>query len=490
MLDDLWDTISDISWSDVWDVAKVAVPIAGSIYGASSASDANQNAANQTIQATNAQADQLQLGYDERLDQQLRAFEAARGNLDARHTAILDILTTAQQQYAGNIVAAANAYIQRMPAMASQLGDLLTGNAQQIGQKLIGAAAAAGGEMMGAAGQYGGAITDAAGRYSGAVTAGADRARAEILQAPEELARYLQPYADTGLEMAGQMRRIALSDPTRMTDAQRILLEDSRRDMGNRLATSGLRGSAGGIAAAMDAEARQRAGFVTENRNRSDNFMGTLNQQGFQAANTLGSAKANALIQAAGVGWEASKLGAGAVMAAEQQAAKAGLEAKAWALKAGLDAERYAADAEMQAFRDSINMQWSAAQKTGEVGLTAARDVAQNQYQTAGQVAGQVGNYFDKLSAFDLQEGEAIGNAAFGKREAEARSLGPVAAVQGAADVADAKLWGSAIGQITRMIADERTLGSRPGVYSNSTVSGGNSTVAGGGSGIDNWGYL
>lgn len=472
MFDDIIDTISNISWGDVWDVTKVAAPIVGNIISSSNSSSANRDATDAAIQATKDQADQLQLGYDEQLEQRLTALESARGKLDQRSTAVLDILRSAQSTYAGDITAAANAYIQRVPAAAAVLGDLLVGNTQQMTQRFTQAAAAAGDEVRAAAGEFGGAITSAAGRFRSDVAGAAGQTREEILASTQPLEQYLEPYSDAGLEALTQQRRIAFSDPGRFTDSQRILLDDTRRDMGTRLAGSGLSGSGSGIAAAMDAEARLRAGLVDTNQKRADGFLNTIGQQGFAASNTLGSAKAQAMIQAAGVGWEAAKLGANAVLQAEQAAAKAEMDARGHAAKFGLDAEKYASDMGIAAFRDSINMQWGAIQKAEQVGLDAGKTIADNKVSTAGRIAGEVGSYYDKAGQFDLATGDAIGSAQMAKREAEARSLGPVAALQGAADIADANLWGRGLGQVTRMIADERSMSVRPSSYD--SMGGGN----------------
>lgn len=489
MFDDIIDAVADISWSDVWDVGKVLIPVAANIAGNVASSNANQSATDAAITATNAQADQLQLGYDEQLEQRLAALEQARGKLDARSTAVLDILRSAQSTYAGDVRAAAGAYIQRVPAAAQVLGDLLVGNSEQIGQRMRQAAVVAGDEFRAAAGDFGTDVIGAAGRFQTDVTGAADRTRSEIIGSTAPLEEMLSPYSDAGRETLAQMRRIAFSDPTRMTDAQRILLDDNREQMGTRLAGSGLRGSGAGIAAAMQEEGRLRADLVEQNRRRSDGFLNTINTQGFAAANTIGSAKAKALIEAAGVGWEAAKLGATAVMQAEQMAAKAEMEARGTAAKLGLDAEKYASDAAIAAFRDSISMQWGAQQKAAQVELDAGKSIADNAYGTAGKMTGEIGNYYDQAARYDLSTGDAIGSAALAKREAEARSLGPVAALQGANEIADAKLWGQGIGAVTRIIADERSMTTRPGAYSDTmgggSMGGGNDTV-----GYNDWGYL
>lgn len=463
--DDVIDAVSDISWSDVWDAAKFVAPFVGAAVSGSNVSDANSRATELQIQATEAQADQIQLGYDERLDFQLQALEAARGKLDARQAAVVDILTAARDVYAGDVRAAAAAYVQRVPAAAQVLGDLLVGNSQQIGQRMVQVAQEAGAQIRGAAGAFGTDVVGAAGRFRTDVTGAAERTREEILASTQPLEQYLQPFVDDGREMSDRMRTIALTDPTRMTASQRILLEDARRDMGTRLAGSGLSGSGAGIAAAMQEEARLRAGLVDTNMRRSDAMMGTLQQQGFTASNTLGSAKAKALIEAAGVGWEAAKLGASAVLQAENAAAQARLSAEREAIKYGLDAERYAADAEISAFRSAIQMQWQAQQSAAQTELNAGNRIADNGFNTAGRIATEAGNYFDQAAKYDLATGDAIGTAAFGKRETEARSLGPVAALQGANEIANAKLWGQGLAQVSRMIADERNLGGRPSQY-------------------------
>lgn len=491
--DDVIDAVSDISWSDVWDVAKFAAPIVGGIVSSSNASSANDRATELAIAATEAQADQLQLGYDERLDFQLQALENARGQLDARQTAVLDILKSARDAYAGDVRAAAAAYIQRVPAAAQVLGDLLVGNSQEIGQKMIQAAQQAGSQLRGAAGAFGTDVIGAAGRFRTDVTGAADRTREEIIASTQPLEQYLQPFVDDGREMSDRMRTIALTDPNRLTAAQRILLDDMRADMSTRLAGSGLSGSGAGIAAAMEEEARARAGIFAENQKRSDAMMGTLQQQGFQASNTLGSAKAKALIEAAGVGWEAAKLGAQAVLNAENAAAQARLQAERDAAKWGLDATKYAADAELAAFRSAIQMQWTAQQNAATAELNAGNKVADNAFAVAGRAATETGSYFDQAAKYDLATGDAIGTAAFGKREAEARSKGPVAALQGANEIADAKLWGQGLAQVTRMIAEERNLGNRPSQYGYiqtppgtfDTMGGGNSSVAGAYYGFD-----
>lgn len=504
--DDIFGFVKDVG-SVVGPVASVLAPVVGAAIG----SNANDSNAAGIIQATNAQADQLQLGYDEQLQAKISGYDAARQFLDGRLAAMTAIYQTAAAQYggdlrnagtaaAGAIRAAAVDYAQKVPAAAQYLGDLLMTGTVNAGDALRRAAATGGADLKAAAALYGNEIVGAANEFGTSIDSGAADFRREIMQAPDAVQKMLGIYSDAGAETVPVMRSRAFTDPTRMTGSQQIQLDDERRAMADRLATTGMRGSAAGVAAAMDAENRSRERLVDANRARSDKYLDTLGQRGFTAANTIASAQQQALIQAAGVEWEASKLGASALLQAQQAGAAAAQAATQKAVAMGMDAEKMAQDAYLSSFRQTVQMQYGAQQSAAGVTLNAdqgaarllydtGRDIATNDQSTSRKVAQETGNYFGQQGQYALSEAGDVGAAALAKREAEARSLGPVAAVQGAADVANAKLWGQGLGQITRTIADERASGYRPSAYNyGSSVPGGNDSTSGGDGNFIAWG--
>lgn len=479
---DIWG-----DWGDVWDVGKVLLPIAGAIGGAAIQSDANQSAADRTIQATQAQADQLQLGIDERLIAQLGGLDAARAFLDQRFQTVTQIYQLAAQQYGGDIRAAAQAYAQAVPQAASLASQLIMSGAQSYGDAMRVAASTAGSDINAAAGQYGQTVTGAAGQYDQRLQAAAADYLRMIQEAPEAIREMLGPYAEAGLETLPIMRQIAFGDPNNLTESQRIALEDASRKNAQGLALRGLRGSGASVAAVMDAENRMRAGFYDQNRDRQDSYLRLLGDRGFSAAGTIGQVDVNTIMSGAGKVYEADAAGGRAMLDAYRLAADAAFKARQQAAVWGLDAEKAAQDAYLKTLTQAGAWQYGAAKDAATQLYGAQRDIATNDQNTAGKLATAADGYFSQLGNWATTEAGYIGDAAYGKREAEARALGPVAAVQGAADQNSAKLWGSAIGNITRMIADDRANGWRASSYGRietpagtfDTLPGGNDTYYG-----------
>lgn len=90
------------------------------------------------------------------------------------------------------------------------------------------------------------------------------------------------------------IRALAAMDPSQLTQAQRILLDDTLRNTTNRIDQSGLRGSGrAGQAVLADVEARARAGAEAENLARKDRAMEILANQGFGATRNLASLDAS-----------------------------------------------------------------------------------------------------------------------------------------------------------------------------------------------------
>lgn len=483
---DIWG-----DWSDVWSVGKAILPIAGAIGGAAIQSDANQSAADRTIQATQAQADQLQLGIDERLIAQLGGIDAARAYLDQRLATVTDIYRVAAERFGGDIRTAAQAYAQAVPQAAALASQLIMSGAQSYGDAMRVAASTAGQELRSAGQEYGQTVTGAAGQYDQRLqSAAADYARL-MQEAPEAIRKMLGPYADVGLETLPIMRQIAFGDPNRLTESQRIATEDAATRNAQGLALRGLRGSGASVAAVLDAENRMKAGFYDQNRDRQDAYLRLLGQYGYGAAGTIGQTDVNTINATANRLYEADATGGRAMLDAYKLAADAAFKARQQAAAWGLDAEKAAQDAYLKTLTQAGAWQYGAARDSASALYGAERDVASNYQNTAGKLAGAYDSYFGQLGNYAATEAGYIGDAAYGKREAEARALGPIAAVQGAADQSDARLWGSAIGSITRMIADDRVNGWRPSSYAggssygNDTYRGGNDTV-----GLENWGYL
>jgi hypothetical protein len=501
-LDDVFSAIGDVG-KFLGPVTQIAAPL----IGASMAGNANQDAADRIIQGTQAQADQLQLGIDERLIAQLGGIDAARDFLDQRIQHVSRILQEAQTKYGGDIRRAAQDYATRVPQAATFVSDMLMGGAADYGSALRSAASGFGGDLVSAAGDYRTDLTGAAGAYrddlmgaAGDYDARLQGSAAEYLEmiakAPEAIRAALGPYAEAGLEMLPQMRGVALSNPNALTETQRISMEDQRKANAQKLALTGLRGSGAGVAAVMDAENRMKAGFYDQNRTRADAMMKLLGQTGYGAAGAIGStdvntinAGANRVYDASATGgramFDASATGGRAMLDAMKSAADASMKARQQAASWGLDAEKAAQDAYYRALQQAGVWQYDAANRSAGALYDAQRDVATGDRTLASNLSGQWGSYYDSQSGFARDESNAIGGAAYGKREAEARALGPIAAVGANADLASSQQWGTALGQIARTIADERAWNVRPSSYS-TTDTGYNEVTQPG----SQWGYL
>lgn len=479
---DIWG-----DWSDVWSVGKAILPIAGAIGGAAIQSDANQSAADRTIQATQAQADQLQLGIDERLIAQLGGIDAARAYLDQRLATVTDIYRVAAERFGGDLRTAAQAYAQAVPQAAALASQLIMSGAQSYGDAMRVAASTAGQELRSAGQEYGQTVTGAAGQYDQRLqAAAADYARL-MQEAPEAIRKMLGPYADVGLETLPIMRQIAFGDPNRLTESQRIATEDAATRNAQGLALRGLRGSGASVAAVLDAENRMKAGFYDQNRDRQDAYLRLLGQYGYGAAGTIGQTDVNTINATASRLYEADATGGRAMLDAYKQAADAAFKARQQAVAYGMDAEKAAQDAYLRTLTQAGAWQYGAAKDAAAQLYGAQRDVAINDQTTAGRMATAADAYFGQQQTWATTEGSYIGDAAYDKRKAEAMALGPAAVIQGQADTADAKAWNSAIGSINRMIADDRVNGWRPSSYGRIETPAGTFDTMPGGS---DWGYL
>lgn len=90
------------------------------------------------------------------------------------------------------------------------------------------------------------------------------------------------------------IRALAAMDPSQLTQAQRILLDDTLRNTTNRIDQSGLRGSGrAGQAVLADVEARTRGAAEAENLARKDRAMELLAREGFGATRNLASLDAS-----------------------------------------------------------------------------------------------------------------------------------------------------------------------------------------------------
>ncbi|MGE0715078.1 MAG: hypothetical protein AB7P02_06520 [Alphaproteobacteria bacterium] len=479
----------DLSWRDAVDIAKVAVPIIGSVAGAAVQSNANSAAAGQILQANQDQATQLQLGEDERLAARLSGIDSARGYLGDRTELAQKIIAAASTQYGGDVRAAASAFARAMPQLASTIsqmylsgaltgGDMMRAGAATAGGQMIGAAGDYGSTVIPAAGEFGSSVVSAAGDYGGAMTSAADAYREMVMTAPDLVRQALGPYADAGLQMLPQLMAIAQSDPSRLTMSQQRALDELRRGMEARLSASGLRGAGrAGVAAANEGEAAFLAKAFDSNRARNDQAMLQLNSQGFNANQIIGASGERAIYSSADKGFQAAASSAQAMLGARTEAARTLFSATDAAAKiayqAASDAARLGYDAEKAAAQAYISAVNSGAAYSGQALSAAQRllydsslDVAKNDQQAAYKIGDQQTSYYDQMAKYGLTEADLVGEAMYGKRKAEAAAVGPAAVLPDVqSDVNNASLWGSTIGQVSRMIADDRTQSVRPSPY-------------------------
>lgn len=490
-IDDVFSADVWGDWGGVWDAAKAIVPIAGAIGGAVMGSNANSNAAGQMLQANQAQADQLQYGYDEQLQARLAGLDGARGLLGERTEIAQAILVAAATKYGGDVRQAASAYAQAMPQLASTIsqmymsgaltgGDMYRAGAATAGAAVQGAAGQYGATVIPAAGQYGQSVIGAAGEFGASMDGAADAYQAMIQEAPELVRQALGPYAEAGLQMLPQLMSVATTDPSRLTQSQQRALEELRRGMGARLAASGLRGAGrAGVAAANEGEAEFMARAFDSNRARSDQAMYALNQQGYGANQLIGAAGERAIYSGADRQFQATQAGAQAMLTSKTDAARtlfaatdasaklaysAAQQAAAW----GYDAEKAAAQAYINAVDKGTAYSGQALMAAQRILYESGTDVAKSDQQTAYKIADQSNNYYDNMAKWAVNEGDLVGEALMGKRKAEAAAVGPAAVLPSAqAGVSNANLWGNTIASVSRMIADDRASTVRPNSYNN-----------------------
>lgn len=508
----------DFSVGDALKVGAAIAPIVGSVVGSSNATSANNAAAGQLLQASQDQATQLQLGEDERLAARISGIDSARGYLTDRTQLAERIIVDAATKYGGDVRAAASAYARAMPQLAATISQMYTSGALTGGDMLRTGAAAAGGQITGAAGDYGATVIPAAGQYGSAVTgaagdyggamSGAAAAYTETIQAAPDLVRQaLGPYAAAGLQMLPQLLQIAQTDPSKLTMSQQRALDQLQRDMGARLAASGLRGAGrAGVAAANEGEAAFLAKAFDSNRARSDQAMYSLQQTGYGANQAIGAAGEKAIYAGAEKGFQATAAGAEAMLRARQEAARqiyastdaaarVAYDAATKAATLGYDAEKAAAQAYIAAVNNGTAYSGQALQAAQRILYESGTDVAKNDQQAAYKVGDQQTSYYDTMAKYGLTEADMVGSALYGKRTAEAAAVGPAAVLPAAqAGVNNANIWNNTIGQVSRMIADDRASTVRPNTYNygdsmgGGSMYGGNDSYYGGGYGQDDYG--
>jgi hypothetical protein len=416
-----------MSWGAIFDVVKAAAPAAisagAALVGQSRASSAQQQAAEQSAQASQEAADILGAGYDTQLEQLLAGSATLSDLLGRGFDATTGWQASTADQYADDLGRGVDAYGTAVGQGANRYRDELAQTDARFRNDL-----------------YGGVD-----HFAGIYDAGLDQADALLGEGADAFGARYAPYEAGGQQALSALSRIVAQDPNDLTLTQRRTVDDFLRSSDARLAASGLRGAGrAGVAAMNEGEAALRAQLIDQNQRRSDAATQQLASMGYGATGAVaGNDMAVASTQARNAAQRGAAIG-GALLDADRLAASNSARTGELAARTTLDTTR----------------------DTATKGLAANEAAARFRGGINADIGNEIGQYYDRLGSVAANEAGLRAANTMGKATAQAgaKTAGGQALMQAGMNAGQG--WGQTLGWLGGVIAqsakDSLTKPSKP----------------------------